>query len=305
MKKVKKNQKLKTSISSKIFDVANYLFFAVFAIACIYPIYYVLINSVSDGIMVLAGKVRFFPRGFNLTTYGKVLELPGIGRAVFVSISRTVLGTFASLLGAVIPGYIVSRRELWHKRFWYRFMVFTMYFGAGLIPGYLNLKSLGLLNTFWLYVIPSIVTPYNMILVKTYIESIPPSLEESAYIDGAGYFRRFSRIILPLSKPIIATIAVFSAVGQWNSYMDTFLYMTSSKYATLQSLLQQLMSQINAVTELMKNGNVDMAMKIAGNMNAKTIRFTMTAVTVIPILVVYPYFQKYFTKGIMIGAVKG
>lgn len=184
-------------------------------------------------------------------------------------------------------------------------MVFTMYFGAGLIPGYLNVKRLGLLNSFWIYVLPAFVGPYNMILVKTYIESLPSSLEEAAMIDGAGYARRFFDIVLPLCKPIIATVAVFCAVGQWNSYMDTVLYMNGGNWATLQSTLYNYLNRANVLQSLAAQGNLDSVQAMMQNMSTKTIRFAITGVTVLPILFVYPFFQRYFTKGIMIGAVKG
>ncbi len=222
------------------------------------------------------------------------------------SVLRTVLGTGAMLISSTVLGYAMSRKEYWHRKFWYRFLVITMYFGAGLIPGYLNMKRLGLLNNFWVYVLPAFVSPYNMILVKTYIESIPESLEEAAIVDGGGYFARFTRVILPLCKPIIATVTIFTAVGQWNAFMDTILYMTGSKNQTLQSVLYMYLTQSNRMAELMKEGGMaalSEAERYAAN--PQSVRLTITVVTLLPVLMIYPFFQRYFTKGIMIGAVKG
>jgi ABC-type glycerol-3-phosphate transport system permease component len=181
-----------------------------------------------------------------------------------------------------------------------------MYFGAGVIPTFLTYRLIGIYNTFWAYALPALVTPFNLILCKTYIESMPPSLEESAEIDGAGYIRRYLFIILPLCKPILATIAVFSAVGQWNSFMDTVLYIKDSRLFTLQYILYNYLNQANAIAEILRSDPAAMAeMDISSMLTPTTVKYTICMVTILPILVVYPFFQKYFVKGIMIGAVKG
>lgn len=288
-----------------IFDIVNTIVLICFTLVCIFPLYYVLINSISSSIYVETQSVFFWPRGIQFDTYAKIFKMNGIGEAIFISIARTVLGTLACVIGAVVPGYLMSKKEFPHRKFWYRFMIITMYFSAGLIPGYLNMKRLHLLNNFAVYVLPSFVSAYNLILVKTYIESLPESLEEAAMLDGAGYLDRFIKVVLPLSKPIIATIAVFGAVGQWNSYMDTVLYMTGNKYPTLQSLLYNFLNQATTISRLMAEGNLDSAAQLSSNISAVVTRYAITGVTVLPILMVYPFFQRYFTKGIMIGAVKG
>jgi len=183
-----------------------------------------------------------------------------------------------------------------------------MYFNAGLVPTYLNFLMLGLTENYLVYIIPAIVQPYNIILVKTYIESIPAELEESAFIDGASHMKIFRNIIWPLSKPILATIAIFGAVGHWNSFMDSILYMSGTP--ELQTLQHRLYIYLNQTTSLANfmNGNIGSgaaADAMASVMDAKTIKYTISMVTVIPILAVYPFMQRYFEKGIMLGAVKG
>lgn len=298
-------RKKKKSVADRTFDMANIVFLGLFTFLCVYPFYYILINSISDNRLVQLGRIMLLPEGIHFNNYLDVLKIQGLSRAVLISVARTVIGTLITLLSCTVLGYAMTRQELWHRKFWYRFLIITMYFGAGLIPGYLNIKRLGLMNTFWVYVIPSLVAPYNMILVKTYIESIPQSLEESALIDGAGYLKRLSRIVVPLSKPILATITVFTAVGQWNSYMDTVLYTSGTKLQTLQSILYQYLNSSKMLAEMMQKGGRIAGESLATNMNMQSARHTITMITVIPILLVYPFFQRYFAKGIMIGAVKG
>lgn len=295
----------KRSLGDRIFDVLNVIFLVAFTLVCMFPLYFVLINSISSSTYVEAQQILFMPKGIQFDTYKEILKLNGISEAIVNSIARTVLGTIASVVGAVVVGYVISKKEFPHRVFWYRFMIITMYFSAGVIPGYLNMKRLGLLNNFLVYVLPSFVSAYNMILVKTYIEGLPEALEEAAMLDGAGYFQRFTKVVVPLCKPIIATIAVFGAVGQWNSYMDTILYMNGSHCPTLQSLLYQFLNQANVFNRMMAQGNLDSIKQMAANISPATARYAITGVTVIPILMVYPFFQRYFTKGIMIGAVKG
>lgn len=301
-----KRSYIRTRSREVIADVINILLMGVFALLCVYPFYYVIINAISDNDAVAAGLVWLLPKGIHFQNFAAVAKLNGISRAALISVLRTVIGTAAMMLSSSVLGYAMTRKEYWHRKFWYRFLIITMYFSAGIIPCYMNIRRLGLLNSFWVYILPSMAAPYNMILVKTYIESIPSALEEAAIIDGAGYFARFTKIIIPLCKPILATIAVFGAVTQWNSFMDTVLYMTGNDYRTLQSLLNEYMNQAGFLTKLLQEGgNAAMTAQIGKALNISSIRHTITAVTLIPILAVYPFFQRFFTKGIMIGAVKG
>lgn len=296
--------KIKHSLGDRTFDVINIIVFALFALMCTYPIYYVIINTFSDNALVTAGRVRLWPQGFHFQNYLDVFKLKGIGAAAITSIARTVIGTAVGVSSALIVGYTISKKEFWHRKFWYRFMVITMYFSAGLIPTYMNHVNLGLVNNFMVYVIPNFIVPYHMILVKTYMESLPESLEEAAYIDGAGYFVRFTRLVVPLCKPIAATIAIYVAVAEWNSYMDTLMYMRGGKFQTLQSVLYRYLNQSNTIAEMVKSGAI-VDENVLSTITPTSIKYTVTAITIIPILFVYPFFQRHFAKGLMIGAVKG
>lgn len=305
MRRDKKN-KIKHSLGDRTFDVLNHIMFGLFALICVYPIYYVIINTFSDNSLVTAGRVRIWPLGFHIQNYVDVLKLKGVGSAALTSVARTVIGTTTAVASALILGYTLSKREFWHKKFWYRFIIITMYFSAGLIPKYMTYVNLGLINNFMVYILPTFTVPYYLILVKTYVESgIPDSLEEAAYIDGAGYFVRFTRVVVPLCKPIAATIAIYAAVDQWNSYMDTLMYMTGGKYETLQSVLYRYLNQANAIAEMIKSGSMAVDEGVLSTITVTSIKYTVTAVTIIPILFVYPFFQRHFAKGLMIGAVKG
>jgi multiple sugar transport system permease protein/putative aldouronate transport system permease protein len=223
-----------------------------------------------------------------------------------VSVSRTLLGTALMVVASALVGYLVTKREMWARSFWYRFLVVTMYFNAGIVPVFLNMQMLGLTNSFWVYIIPSIVAPYNIILVKTYIESIPGELEESAEIDGATYMTVFRKIIWPLSKPILATIAIFGAVGHWNSFTDSLIYMQSApNLYTLQHRLYIYLNQSSNLKSLMQSGGAVSESAIKSALSGKIVKYTISMVTVIPILLVYPFLQRYFEEGIMLGAVKG
>lgn len=287
-----------------LFQLVNGAIFTLFALVCAYPFYYVIINSMSDSVQVDLGRVLLYPIGFTMENYRKVLEIDGLAWSAFISLARTVLGTSLSLIGTYYMAYLFSREHLWKRKLWYRMVVATMYFSAGLIPGYLLNKYLGLMNNFLLYIIPGVFSVYNMILVKTYIESIPHELEESAAIDGAGVFTKMFRIIMPLSTPILATIALFTSIGHWNSYMDTLLYMTNSRLYTLQFRLQMMYRQIQNLTDSLKAGDT-LDQKALSSIAPSTVRYAITVVVVAPVMCVYPFVQNYFVKGIMIGAVKG
>ena len=282
------------------------LVFGLFTLACIFPFYYIFINTISDNSLVATGRINWIPQGIHLQNYVKVLSLKELPSAMLVSLARTVIGTVFTIVCAAFPAYCFSRDEYWHKKIFYRFVIITMYFSAGVIPTFLTYKTIGIYDTFWVYVLPCCVTPFNLILVKTYMESLPQSLEESAEIDGAGYMVRFMKIVMPLCKPILATIAVFSAVGQWNNWMDTVLYTKNRSLQTLQYVLYRYLQEANTLAEIARENPDMMTQMDPGTMlSPLTIKYTVCIVTIVPILLVYPFFQKYFVKGMMIGAVKG
>lgn len=305
-KKHKKSFKL--TPGNIVFNILNYTFFIVFTLSCLFPFYYLFINTISSNDLVQKGLINFIPRGINFDNYISLMNAGEVGQAFLVSIGRTIIGTVLMVAASAFVGYVVTKQEMWHRKFWYRFLVITMYFNAGTIPWYLNMSMLGLTNNFLAYIIPGIVAPYNIILVKTYIESIPGELEESAFIDGAGYWKIFKEIILPLCKPILATIAIFGAVGHWNSFTDSLILMQGApELYTLQHRLYLYLNTSSNLSALMNPGTSASALEgmMQTALNAKVIKYTISMVSIIPILLVYPFMQRYFEKGIMLGAVKG
>lgn len=289
-----------------LFGTGNYLLMLVFTLLCIFPFYYLFINTISDNTLVSKGLITFLPKGIHFANYKKIFEIRGLINSLMISVARTVLGTFLTLFGTTFLGYAFSRKGLWHRSWCYRFVIVTMYFNAGIIPWYINMKNLGLTNNFLAYIIPGIISPFSLVLFKTYVESIPPSLEESAQLDGAGYIKRYFHLIIPLCEPIIATLAVFSAVGQWNSFTDTLFLMTDTKLYSLQYTLCQYLNESNALAESLRQAASDgMQVNLSAVLTPTSVKMTVSMVAVIPILLVYPFFQRYFVNGIMIGAVKG
>jgi putative aldouronate transport system permease protein len=285
-------------------DIIIILVTVVFTFLCFYPFWYVFINSISDNDAVNRGDVTIIPLGIHIRNYLEVFKMKRIPPAMLVSFARTAIGTVFTVLSSSLLGFCMIKKEYWHRKFWYRFLIVTMYFNAGVIPWYLLMVNLHLTNNFLGYILPALVSPFNMILIKTYMESIPASLDESAEIDGAGYLKRYFKIAIPLTKPILATVAVFSAVGQWNAFMDTVFLMTDSRYFTLQFLLYRLLNEAEMLALEMRDTG-GMTAQSVYEMTPMGIRFTVTMVTLIPIIMVYPFLQRYFIKGIMIGAIKG
>jgi multiple sugar transport system permease protein/putative aldouronate transport system permease protein len=288
-----------------VFHIINYTVFALFTLACLFPFYYLFINTISDNKMVLAGEVQLYPIGLQFDNYLKLLGVTEIPTAALVTVGRTVIGTALMVVASALIGYLVTKKEMWGRKFIYRMIVITMYFNAGMIPWYLTLSMLGLTNNFLGYIIPGIIAPFNIILVKTYIESIPAELEESASMDGAGYMKIFTLIILPLTKPILATIAIFGAVGHWNSFTDSIILMSSeNKLRTLQHILYVYLNKTSNLGAAASTGQVSQDM-VNATLDNKALQLTVAMATIIPILLVYPFMSKYFQKGIMLGAVKG
>jgi len=289
------------------FTILNVSAFALFAVVCAYPFYYLIINSVSANDVSALGEVRLFPIGIHFSNYAEVFTLQGLPLAASVSLARTVIGTAATVLASAFLGFMFTQERMWGRSFWYRFTVITMYFSAGLIPIFIIMKGLGLTNNFWVYVLPFIVQPFNIILVKTYVESMPRTLQEAAEMDGASIWQIFWRIYLPNMTPILATVAIFSAVMQWNMFQDTLIYITDQSLYTLQYLLYMFINQASSLASAAQNAGGDLS-SIAGAATSQTptsIRMTVSVIVVLPIIFIYPLFQRFFVKGIMLGAVKG
>lgn len=297
-----KSKKIKKSKTERIGDVFIWLFCIALMIVCIYPFYYVLIYSISDPAQAAKG-IFLLPKGFNLDTYKGIIKLNDIPGAYMISILRTLLGTGITILCSSFFAYLVTNPKMYFRKFVYRFVIITMYINAGLIPWYMTMKAYGLQNNFLLYIIPGALSAYYVILLKTYMESLPKELEESAKIDGAGMMTIFGKIIFPLSKPIVATVGVFSMVGQWNQWQDNYFLVSDAKLQTLQMVLYNYLNQANRFQSMSSNA-ID-ASAVASAITPSSIKMCITVLVVLPIMCVYPFLQRYFVKGIMMGAVKG
>jgi len=286
------------------FHAANYTFFALFTLCCIYPFYYILINSVSDPTLAAKG-VYLIPKGFNLAVYREMLSREAITISFGVSLSRAVIGTIITVFSCALFSYIITKREMPLRKTVYRLVVVTLYLNAGLIPWYLTMRELGLKNNFLLYILPSVIAGFFIILMKTFIEQIPPALEEAAVMEGAGYFMIFTKIIIPVSLPIIATVTVFNAVNQWNSWMDNLFLVNDPGLQTLQLTLLNFLKQSEALAnettrQLMGNNQKNQQL-----ISPQNVKMAITMIVTTPILFIYPFMQKYFVKGIMLGSIKG
>lgn len=289
------------SLSSKFLRGLNFFLLIVFAFLCVYPLYFIFINSISGADAVVRG-VYILPEDFSLEFYKSLLQMPNIPNSIVVSVARTVLGAALTVICSSFLGYMVTQSELPMRKWVYRFVVATMYFNAGLIPWYILMVNLGLKNNFLLYILPSAVGAYYVVLSKTYIESIPASVEESAKIDGAGVLTIYARLILPMSMPIIACLIVFCAVNQWNAWSDNFYLVSDPKLSTLQyQLYMNLANESSNVTNTTSSSSL-LRSKATTELG---LRYALSMLTVLPIILVYPFMQKYFVKGIMLGAVKG
>ncbi len=283
-----------------IFDTVNTIILILFILIEIYPLINQIAMSFNDGIDALRGGITFFPRKFTLYNYQTVLAKQSMKQGAIISVLRTVIGTVSSTLCTALLAYVLSRKSFVFKKPLSMLYVVTMYVNGGLIPIFLVYKSLGLTNSFWVYIIPGMVSAWNMLVLRTYMNGIPESLSESAELDGAGHFTIFFRIIFPLSMPVIACVSLFSAVGQWNSWFDAMLYNRMSDNLT--TLQYELMKLLSSVTN--NNANAEI-MKEANNMvTPRTMRAAATVVTALPIVCLYPFLQRYFVAGMTIGGVK-
>ena len=290
-----------------LLDIFIYASLIFLFIVTLYPFINVIAISFNDAMDSNRGGIYFLPRQFTWYNYTNILSNKDIYFATVTSVLRTVIGTLTSLSATTLLAFILSRREFIFRKFLTKFLVITMYFNAGVIPVYMLLKYLGLINKFNVYIIPTLLYAMNVIIIRTFIEGLPESLTESAKIDGAGDLRILISIIVPLAKPALATVALYIAVWHWNSWFDTFLYASSNQ--SLSTLQYELMKRLRTATQsLSGGGSPDYSGSQTGGIQTITpqsIRATMTVVATLPILVVYPFLQKYFVAGLTLGGVKG
>lgn len=290
----------------KKFDFGEFAICAlmlVFTLICFYPFWTVVVAAFSDGNDYLRGGVYLWPRKVTFDNFIMAFNNVEIVQAIWISVARTVLGTACSLLFTAVVAYGMSLKTLPFRNALYKISLFTMFFSGGLVPYFVLIKELGLYNSFWVYIIPSLYSVYNMIIISNFFRSIPNELRESALIDGAGDFRIFWSICLPLSKPVLATVGLWLAVGHWNSYFDSMTYTTDHKLQTLQYYLMKLIKQADSMKDMAALFATEADMEVGTSMI--TIRYATMVIAIVPVLCVYPFVQKYFTKGIMLGSVKG
>lgn len=297
-------KKIKTSISNRIIQGIIYFVLIVLCLFILLPCLNILALSFNDGADAARGGVYFWPRVFSLENYKEVFADGSIMKAYKISIARTFIGTFLSLMVTSFAAFALKEENLPGRKILTILITFTMLFSGGTIPTYIQYKNLHILNTFWVYVLPSLVSVTYLLMMRTFFESIPASLMESAKLDGCGYFKIYFKILLPLSKPVIAVIGLYTAVNHWNDWFAGAFYMNSSKLWPVQTVLQQMLSRAMASQQEVSTA----AQAIAHTANAVTsdsLKMAAVVITTVPILCIYPFVQKYFAKGVMLGAVKG
>ncbi|MDR1541396.1 MAG: carbohydrate ABC transporter permease [Clostridiales bacterium] len=304
---MEKRKRRDFSAENIIFTTLNTAFLILLSLAMVYPLLNTLAVSFNDGMDTVRGGIYLWPRIFTLQNFRVIFHMETIYGAFVISVAKTIVIVITNLFFTSMLAYTISRREYIFAKPLTLAFVLTMYFNAGIIPNYMLIKNLHMLNTFSVYWVPNVISAFNLIVIRTYIKSIPESLVESAKIDGSGEFRIFMRIIMPLCVPTLATIALFVAVGSWNSWFDTFLYNSGKQsLSTLQYELQKLLSSTLTASTSAQGGGANASAQ-AGAVNATTpqsIRSAITIVAAVPILVVYPFLQRYFVNGLTIGGVK-
>lgn len=306
MRKGKPSRLRNSSTGDRAFDTINITFMVCLMIVTIYPFINMIAVSFNDANDAIRGGIYLWPRVWTLDNYKYIFGEADIYHATLISALRTVIGTVVSVFCTAMLAYTVSRQEFVLRKFVTMFFVFTMYFSGGLIPGYLLIRDLGLIGSFWVYIIPGVIGVFNMIVIRSFIEGLPEGILESARIDGAGEFTTFIRVVLPLTIPAMATVSLFVAVGQWNSWFDVFLYNSSNKeLSTLQYELMKILQTSTTAATATASDAYQSAESSGTAVTPTSIRATMTIIASVPILMVYPFLQKYFVQGMTIGGVKG
>ena len=287
-----------------IIDTIVFVVMLLVVIVTIYPFYYIIINAFNNGVDSSLGGMYFYPRRPTLENFENLLKDGQWNTAIFISVARTVVGTVLGLLATSLVAYALSFQNLIGRKVYNKLYIFTMYFSGGMIPFYILLKNLGLLNTFWVYVIPGMLNVYYMLIIVNFFSSLPRTLYESAWLDGAGHIRVFFVVTLPLSKACLATIALFFAVQQWNSWIDSVYYVTKESLRPMSYLMMEIIQKSAAASQISDAQTVSMA-ATAVKSTTTSLQMASMVLAVTPILIVYPFLQKYFVKGVMIGSIKG
>lgn len=285
-----------------VFDIVNVIIMLLVMVVTLYPFLNVVAVSFNQSNDTIRGGITIFPRAPTLENYAYIFRFGNIPNALLISVLRTVIGTLTSLAACAMFAYVLSRREFVARRLFSRFLAITLYVSGGLIPSYLLVRDLKLMNNFLVYILPWIVNAFYIFMIRTYMEGLPDELHESARMDGASEFLIFTRIILPLCKPVLATIALFIAVSQWNSWFDTYLYCGSApSLSTLQYELMKILQSTQSGNEAVLSNALLREMQ---RVTPDSIKMAITVITIVPIIIVYPFLQRYFVKGMTLGAVK-
>jgi putative aldouronate transport system permease protein len=306
--KTQKSYARNASPGDRLFDIANYTFMVILMIVTVYPFVNMLAVSLNDASDSVKGGIYLWPRVISWDSYRYVFKEATILHATSISVLRTVLGTLISTFCSAMVAYAISRPDFVLRKFVTILFILTLYFNGGLIPNFLLIRELGMMGSFWVYIIPGILSVFNIIVIRSFIEGLPDGILESARIDGAGEFMTFVRIVLPLSMPVLATTSLFTAVYHWNSWFDVFLYNSSHiELSTLQYELMKMLQNSNASVSsaTASNAFANSNSAAANFITPTSIRATMTIVASLPIIIVYPFLQRYFVKGLTLGGVKG
>ncbi|CAH1208080.1 Diacetylchitobiose uptake system permease protein DasC [Paenibacillus allorhizoplanae] len=285
------------TVGEKIWQVVVYFILIILALLCLLPFLYVVAVSVTPESEVVRKGIVIIPESFTFLAYKEVFISHGIGQAYKITLFRTIVGTALNVLFTVLAAYPLSKKYLPGRSTFLIFIVFTMMFSGGLIPTYLLIRSLGLLNSPWVLIIPHLISAFNLVIIKGFFEQLPAEIEESARVDGASELQALWRIILPLSMPVLATISLFYAVGHWNSYFDAIVYLNDANLMPLQVVLRNIL--LNIASESAES------MANSGTVSKFAVQMAAVVVTTVPILIVYPFMQKHFTKGVLMGSIKG
>ena len=300
-----KSKHIKQTNADRLYDIVILILISLLLLIILYPLWFVIIASVSNSSEVMKGNVIFWPKEFSFEAYEKVLQDPKIVTGYCNTIFYTVAGTLLNLVGTIAIAYPLSRRDFVGRKVISIVLTFTMFFNGGLIPTYLVYKEINLINTPWVMIIPGMVNVYNMIVMRSFFESLPYEMHEAAFIDGCGNIKIITKIVLPLSLPIIAVMIIFYGVMHWNEYFSALVYISDQKNKPLQLILRDiLITSTSRVSSMMSGGAAN-----TGEMDrirtAESIKYAVAVVSTVPVLCLYPFLQKHFSKGVMIGAIKG
>ncbi len=296
--------KIRASLSENILQAMIYLILIALCLVIILPCINIVALSFNDGKDAARGGIYFWTRVFTLDNYKEVFSDGSITRAYKITIARTFIGTLLSLFVTSLAAYSLKDKSLPLRKIITFLITFTMLFSGGMIPTYIQYNKLNLLNNFSVYIIPGLVSVTYLLMMRSFFETIPDSLEESAKLDGCGYFKIYGNIIMPLSKPVLAVVGLYTAVNHWNDWFSGAFYMNSSKLWPVQTVLQQMLSKSMANQQEISSAAQAIAQN-ANNVTTDSLKMAAVVVTTVPILCIYPFVQKYFAKGAMIGAVKG